>query len=258
MRTNSTKIAYSTLIATGTTALALSIIYESSILAFIGLGLLFWGIIFTYIHTEEYTKKALLDATISSQTTTLNQITQELDYKGTTIYLPPKFFKGTETLKAFIPKQQGAKLPTPEQIQAQENQIFLKNPQGLLLTPLGAELTKLFEKTLETDFTRVDLRYLQQKTPKLFIENLEIAQNLTIDTENNLIHIKIQNLQYKTPIRETDTTSHSNFTFDSPISSAIACALAKTTGKPVIIEKQQASTDGKDLTIDYRILEEEE
>jgi len=257
MRTNSAKLVYSTLITTGAAAIALSIIFTSSILAFIGLGLLFWGIIFTYIRTEEYTKKSLLDATLTSQITTCNQIAQELDYKGTPIYLPPKYFKDTKTLKAYITKQKETKLPTPEQIQAQEHQTFLKNPPALLLTPLGAELTKLFEKILDTDFTRTNINYLQQKMPKLFIQDLEIAQNFEIEPENDIIHVKIQNFQYITPSKELDLSPSNSFALDSPFTSAIASALAKTTGKPVVIEKQQASQDGKDLTIDYRTLDEE-
>lgn len=255
------KLIYSTLIATGAVALATSIIYDSSILAFIGLGLLFWGIIFTYTRTEEYIKKALLDATVYSQLATLNEIIQELECKGNAIYLPPKYLRDPEAYKAYIPKQKEAELPTPEQTQTQEPQFFIdfiENPPAVLLTPPGAELTKLFEKTLKTNFTRVDLQYLKQNLPKLFIEDLEIAQNFEMETENNKIRVKIQNSVFKTLNIETEQPSNIYSTLGSPLSSAIACALAKTTGKPIIIEKQETSGDGKDLTIEYRILEEEE
>src|SRR3990170_5525830 len=151
-----TKKASFILIATGTTALFASIFYSSSILAFIGLGLLFWGILFTYIRTDEYTKKALIDAIAYPQVDTLNKLVQELDLKGTTIYLPPRYFKNPETHKAYIQKQNGDALPTPEQIQEQETQLFTQNPLGMLMTPPGSELTKLFEKTLGTNFARVD------------------------------------------------------------------------------------------------------
>lgn len=257
MHKNSAKIVASTLTATGALAIALSIIFTSSILAFIGLGLLFWGILFTYIRTEEYTKKSLIEATITSQMTTLNQITPELDYKGTPIYLPPKYFTDPKTLKIYITKQKETKLPTPEQIQTHEHKTVLKDPPALLLTPLGAKLTELFEKTLETDFTATDIKQLQQKMPKLFIDDLEIAQNLTIDTENSIIHIQIQNFQYAQNGKEPDLSSSTNFTLDSPFTSAIACALTKTTGKPIVIEQQQTSENGKNLTIDYRIIEDE-
>jgi hypothetical protein len=257
-KTNSAKLVYLTLIATGAVALTVSIIYTSSVLSIIGLGLIFWGIIFTYIRTEEYTKKALLDAIASSELTTLNQIIKELDYEGDAIYLPPKYLKDTEDYKVYVPKQKETRLPTPDETRTQEQQIFMKNSSGLLLTPPGAELTKLFEKTLDTNFTRVDLKYLQQKMPKLFIDDLEIAQNFEIETENNRIHVKIQNSQFKTLSSQTNQSSNTHCTLGSSLSSAIACAIAKTAGKAVIVEKEQTSEDGIDTTIAYRILEEEE
>jgi hypothetical protein len=255
---NPAKLIYSTLIATGAIALAISIIYTSSILAFIGLGLVFWGIIFAYIRTEEYTKKVLLDATASPQMATLNQIIQELEYKGNAIYLPPKYLKDPEANKAYISKQKETSLPAPEQIQKQETRFFIENPLSILLTPPGAGLARLFEKTFKTNFTRVDLQYLQRNMPNLFIEDLEIAQNFEMEIENNKIRVKIENSVYSALNIETEQPSSTYFLFGSPLSSAIACALAKTTGKPIIIEKQQTSEDGGDVTIEYRILEEEE
>jgi hypothetical protein len=257
-KTNHAKLVYSTLIATGAIALTVSIIYTSSILAIIGLGLIFWGIIFTYVRTEEYTKKALLDAIASSELATLNQIIQELDYEGDAVYLPPKYLKDTEDYKVYVPKQKETRLPTPDEMRIQEQQIFIKNPPALLLTPPGAELTRLFEKTLDTNFTKVDLKYLQQKMPKLFIEDLEIAQNFEIETENNRIRVKIQNSQFKAPNSQSNQSSNIQCTLGSSLRSALACTIAKTAGKAVIVEKEQTSEDGKDITIAYRILEEKE
>lgn len=241
------------LVIVGIAALLTSIFYASSILAFIGLGLLFWGILFTYIRTEEYTKKALLDATSHPQQTTLNQIIQELNYKGTPTYLPPKYFKNPETPKIYIQKQNKTTLPTPEQIQKQEQQIFTQQPPGILLTPPGSELTKLFEKTLDTNFARENLEYLQQNIPKLLIEDLEIAQNFEIKIENNKIRTKIESSTYKL----NNKNKQQLHPLTSPLSSAIACTLAKTTGKPIIITKQETSQDNKTETIEYHIIEEE-
>jgi len=257
-RVSLTKATGWILLSLGATALAGSILYSSQISAFIGLGLIFWGAILTYIQTEEYIKQNLLDATALPPLITLNQTLQELDYNGKAIYLPPKYFKNPETTKAYIPKQKEGKLPTPEQIQEQENKLFIENPQGMLITPPGAELTKLFEKTLETNFTRVDLQYLQQNLPKLFIENLEIAQNFEIETENNKVHVKIENSTYKNLAKLNTQLSNLYTSLGCPLSSAIASALAKATGKPIIIQNQRISEDGKDIEIEYGIIQEEQ
>jgi hypothetical protein len=254
MKANQIILVCSTLIAIGAVTLVLSTVYDSSILGFIGLGLLFWGIIFTYIRTEEYAKKAVMDATISSQQLCLDQIIQKLGYRGIAVHLPPKYLTDSATSRVYVPKQKSAIIiPTPEQIKEQESQFFIEHPPGILLTPPSSELTKLFEKTLETNFARVDVKYLQQNMRKLFVEELEIAQNFEMELENNRIRVKIENSIF-TLNRDTAEP----FTLGSILGSAIACALAKTAGKPIIIEKQQIGEKGNDMTIEYRALEEEE
>jgi hypothetical protein len=258
MKTSSNKIAYSTLIVTGAVALALSTIYASSVFAFIGLGLLFWGIIFTYISTEEYVKKVLLDATIPLQLATLKEVVQGLGCKGDATYLPPKYLSDPQANKAYISKRKGAKLPTPEETQAQDPRLsvsFIENPEAVLLTPPGAELTNLFEKVLKTNFTRMDLQHLQERLPKLLIEDLEIAKNFEMEAEKNIIRVKIEDSVYNTLNARAEKPANA-YLFDSPLCNSIACALAKTTGKPIIIENQKTSEDGRDITTEYRTLEE--
>lgn len=257
-RISLTKATGWTMLGFGAATLVVSIVYTSQILAFIGLGLIFWGGILTYIQTEEYIKETLLDATALPSLETLNQILKELDYKGKAIYLPPKYFTDPEVHRAYVPEQKEGKLPIPEQTQKQETQLFLENPKGMLITPPGAEITKLFEKTLETTFTRIDLRYLQQNMPKLFIEDLEIAQNFETEIENNKIHVKIANSVYKNLSKKSEKLSNVYSTLGCPISSAVACALAKATGKPIIIADQQTSEDGANINIEYHIIEEEQ
>jgi len=261
------------LLALGLTALTVSVIYESTILAFIGLGLTFWGALTLYIASEKYVKQTLLDSTTIPSLTNLNQILSELKYQGKGIYLPPKYLRDFETTKIFIAKNESTKLPTPEEIQQQEDKTFLKNPEAALITPLGLSLSKLFEKTLGTTFTKVDLEYLQQNLPKLFIEDLEIAENLEIETEyskdadkitdsvsetqteNDIIHVKTTNSIYKDICEEARKLPHTCGTIGCPLCSAIACALTKATGKPIIIEKIQPSEDGKIIEATYRVLE---
>lgn len=102
-----------TILLLGLIAFTLAIAYSSSIPAFIGLGLTFWGIILLYIQNEAYTKDTILDATTTSLLTTLNQTLQELEYRGKAIYLPPKYLNNPEDAKAYIPKQKQENSPHP-------------------------------------------------------------------------------------------------------------------------------------------------
>jgi hypothetical protein len=254
VRNSPAKLTSSLLIATGLIAFAFSAAYNSSTLALVGLGLLFWGITFSYIRSEEYAKKILLKTAASSQIATLNQIVRELKYEGDAVYLPPQYFSNPGIHKAYLPERKGFELPTPDQIREHENDFLIEKPSGALLVPPGSELTTLFEKTLHTSFARVDLQYLQRHLPKLFTEDLEIAQSFKMETETNTIRIRIGNSIYGPLNVGDDQQSAINSTLGSPISSAIACAIAKATRKPIVMQEELNSENGRDVAIEYRIL----
>jgi hypothetical protein len=259
----------------GLITLILATVYSSSIPAFIGLGLTFWGIVLLYIETEEYTKNTILDATATSLLTTLNQTIQELGYKGKAVYLPPKYLNDPEATRVYLPKLGTGKLPPPEQIQELDAQASTRNAQGLLITPPGAELAELFEKTLGTTFTKMNLDNLQQTLPKLLIEDLDLATDIEIqqtsstvnrpvdptisqvEVKHDRIHVKITSGTYAETCKTAQQLPTIYANIGCPLTSAIACAIAKTTGKPTAIETQQISKDGRTVETDYRILEEE-
>jgi hypothetical protein len=256
----------------GVLALIISIIYTSSTLAFVGLGIVFWGAILTYIRSDEYVQGSLLNATATPALSTLNQTLGELGYNGKPVYLPPKYLNNPDENKVYIPKLKNSKLPTPEQTQKLESQNPSSDSQGIILTPPGSELTKLFEKTLGTTFTRTDLDHLMQNMPKLIIEDLEIATNLeiTAGTRNpeeptkstasqagpGRIHVTITDSIYKEMYKEIEQMANIHGNLGCPLTSAIACAIAKATGKPTIIEDEKTMEDGQTKEADYYTYEE--
>jgi hypothetical protein len=263
-----------TMLLLGTISLVASISYNSSTLAFIGLGLVFWGATLLYVKPEEYTRKTLLEATLSPSLITLNQMIQELGYKGDATYLPPKYFTDPETTKIYMPKQKSTILPTPEQIQPYEDQPLARTAQGLLLTPPGFELSKLLEKSLGKSFIKTDLESLQQNLPKIFIEDLEIAENLELQVESDTSKLKKGNTASLTPVKnttvharitkpiirnklqESEETSQITSSILFPLCSAIAIAITKATGRPVRITDTKSSEDGHVIEASFEILEE--
>lgn len=250
----------------GAAALLASIVLTSTILAFTGLGLIFWGAILLYVQKPDYVPTEILDDSLSSFTDTLDQMIQALDYQGKPVYLPPSYFENPEDAKIFIPKQKEGTYPTPEQTQQAKDQYLLSNPPGILLTPPGAGLTRLFEKTLETSFTRVNLEYLQQHLPHLLVEDLEIATNLEIQTPKNTadtafqhepdtIQVKMTTTAYQNTLKQAAAQHPNTAALSCPLTSAIACAIAKATGKPTTIQNQEISQDGTSITVEYRIIE---
>ncbi len=274
VRTSPMSSAIVTMLLLGTVSLAVSISYNSSILAFIGLGLVFWGAVLLYIKPEAYSKRTLLEAVSSPSLITLNQMIQELGYKGDATYLPPKYFTDPETTKIYIPKQKSEILPSPEQIQIYEKQPVARTTQGILLTPPGIQLSKLLEKSLGTTFIKTDLKSLQEKLPKLFIEDLEIAENLEIQAENDpterkkdypasatqtkniTIRAKMTKPIIGTVLKDAEGSSQLAGSIVSPVCSAIAIALTKASGKPVRIADIKSSDDGNIVEATYEVIED--
>ena len=237
-------IAGYALLLLGAAALASSVVYESSVLAFIGLGLTFWGALLSFIRPVGYVRSSLLDSTAVFSLMTVDQVIEDLNYTGKGLYLPPRHLKGLKEGAVLIPSKKGV-------ITSVE-----KAGEGIRLSPSGLGLVNLFEKELGTSFAKVDLDYLRNHLPKLFIEGLEIAEDFRMNIKSNIAHIKITGSIYNDLCKEVRKLPNVCGSIGCPLCSSIACALTRATGKPVIIEKNQLSQDGKTIEAYYRILEE--
>jgi hypothetical protein len=259
------------LASAGIAMLILATIYSSSIPALIGLGLTFWGIILMYVQTDEYVKDRILNATVSSLTKTLNQTLNETEFKGKAVYLPPKYFNDSETVKVFLLRQEPIELPTPIQTKKLETQPISKDGQAILLNPPGGELTRLFEKSLKTSFNNISLKELQRMLPKLIIEDIEIATALEIDTaagssnqpagradqpKQNTVKIRITTEHFTDIFKQVQQLNTIYANMGCPLTSAFASAIAKATGKPTIIQTQDTAEDGRTMEAVYLTLEE--
>lgn len=260
------------MLVAGVVALVVSFNYTSSVLALAGLSLMFWGALLLYIRPEEQAKKTLISAALLPSLVTLEQMMEELGYNGDAVYLPPKYFENPENTGVYVAKRKTGSLPTPEQTQRAGDKLFVKETNGILLKPPGAELARICEKTLGTSFMRVNLNYLQQNLPKLFIEDLEIAENLQIETspeegalrqpnsssptgaDVGKVHVKITDPVCKEVCQESSRLARVCGKIGCPVCSSIACALTKATGEAVMIENAQFSKDGKTVEVTYRIL----
>ncbi len=233
--------------------LVTSIVYSSSILAFVGLSLTFWGALLLYLKPTKQVKASLLDSTTISSLRNVDQIITDLNYKGKAIYLPSKYLKEHKGEKVFIPSKYGIVIPPAEEVT--QEKVFFKNPKGISLTPPGLGLANLYEKELGKDFTKVDLDYLQKNLPKLFVEDLEIADDLEIKVENNMIKVKITGSINKELCDETRGLLKICGSLGCPLCSSIAIAITRATGSPVIIENTEVPIASETIESNFQLLE---
>jgi hypothetical protein len=234
----------------GFIALVSSIIYESALLAFIGLSLTLWGGLFLFVKPARYVKANLLDSSIISSLAAIEKILTELNYQGQGIYLPRRHQKELREEVAFVPMRKEIIIPPDEEIA--KGKTFM-NPDGICLTPPGQSLLTLYEKELGKDLSRVNLSYLESNLPKLLVENLEILEDLEINEQNDKVHGKMKGSVYQDLCSHARNLTNICSRLGCPLCSSIVCTLAKATGKAVVIEKCELSNDEKIVEIWYHL-----
>lgn len=258
-RTPTGKIGF-ILLAVGALSLVGSVINTSTALAFIGLGLTFWGALFLFARPVKFVRSILLDSTAISSYTTIDRMIQDLEYKGKPIYIPPypkeaylpEYLKGLKEMIVFIPAEEIVAMPTIEEMA--KMQFLLTNPKGICIAPPGYGLINIFEKELKAEFTQINMDRLYSSLPTIIVNSLELAKEFEINRENSLIHVKVVDSVYK-DLYSSEQGYKSIHSIGCPLTSAVACALAKTTAKPVTIVKDAVSLDLRTIEVWYQTLE---
>jgi len=137
-RTGSSALTGYGLAGVGGLSLVLATLFTSTVLAFIGLGLTFWGALLLFIRPRHYVRSDLMDSTALSSLTTIDRIITSLGYIQKGVYIP---VDSPEKTVVFIPSQPLKKIPKLEQI---ERQTFVKDPDGIAMVPPGLALANLF------------------------------------------------------------------------------------------------------------------
>jgi hypothetical protein len=245
------KIGY-LLLTLGLLLIALAIYYSHNVSAFIGIALTFWGALLLYIRPTKFIRKEILDATTIEPIKFAPKLLEELDYRGTPTYISPRTLTGLRTATICVTKTEKSPLPTDEELSKEET--MLTNPDAIKMTPPGLGLSNLIEKELKTNFSTVDLEYLQNNLEKALVEGLEIAESFEMEVTQPTIQVKLKNTIYDTII-DSIKDSEKQQRIGDPMSSAIACILARSTHQPITIEKIERNPKEKTTQITYKVEE---
>jgi hypothetical protein len=247
-------------IVPGALSLIASILDNSQVLAFIGLGLTFWGALFFLVRPVRYVKSSLLDSTAISLYSTIDRIIKDLKYRSKSYYIPPypkevflpEHLSGLKEMVVFISADSGSGMPSIEEMA--RSRFLLENPKGMCVAPPGLGLLTQLEKELKIDLTRLELRELCETLPQLILENFQLAKEIKLRIERNQVHLRILDSAYKNLYSREENLKSVHF-LGCPLVSAIACAIAKTTGKIVTLYRDRTSLDGQIIEVLYRFLE---
>lgn len=253
----------------GLISLFWSIYLTNTVLALIGIGLTFWGVLFLLLGPLRAVEEGLLYDTATSEYSTINRIINDLKCTGEAFYMPPvskgmhvpdnqKSFKEVVvfispkriTLNSQSMKERSLDLPSVDE--RSEGKFLLKDRRGMLLTPPGLGILKDIEKRLKTDFTDMDLMEFCQIISDVLLEKFNLAKEIETSTENNIVKFKFRNSAYENLYTRDDnlTTIH---LVGCPLVSAIAVGLAKASKKTVSIINEDVPEGSSIVEVWYRI-----
>ena len=84
---------------------------------------------------------------------------------------------------------------------------------------------------------------------------MELAEKAEIQIQGNTVTVEITGSVLDEICRQTDSQPKTHKQVGCFLSSAIACALAKSTGKPVTIQNETRNQETKTTQIEYEMLE---
>lgn len=176
----------------------------------------------------------------------------ELSIRGKVVYLPPDSLRDVKGEKVFIPKEkEGRVWPLKESVV----KINLsQNPEGIFLIPPRLNLSNLYEDELGKNFVGEDLDYVKIHLPSLFIDGLEIAEDLVFSIEGSRVNVTIEGSIYKDLLKEISKIENIYSSLGCPLTSSIALVIARSTGNPVIIEDITMSEDYSTIEVQYLMI----
>jgi len=233
------KIVFPLFLGLGSVLIVFSLFYDFLAAFFGGFALVFWGSIMMFISGERLVKKDVLDATSLAYLSSLNKLANHVDLKNM-VYAAPNSRNITENH------------PNPT-IQILNVELEFSKPEKVNLAPEN-ELFNLLERTLGKSFSRIGFLEFKTVLPKLLVESLELAQNVTIEAIGDIVTVTLEKpydldvyLKAKNQNRMIDVVG-------CPLSGAIAYALANSSNHAVIINRQVISDDKKSIEFEYTLL----
>ena len=238
---------------TGVLLIVLSALNNSSFLAVVGVSVAFWSILLLFFTPPKQAFLSLLKASASASGSSIDRFLKEFNLVEKGIYLPPQNLKNFESSLIFVPKTPGTALPTAIET---TDKLFNQAKTGLFFTPPGLALSLMFEKELGLSFRKITLPQMQGYIKRLF-QNLKFAEDVHVQIKDRTITVEITSSIFNSLCSEASSNQpRTHVQIGCLIASALACAFAKASDKPITIQKDTLHPETKILKIEYRMEEQ--
>jgi len=246
-------------LAIGIVLFNISVFSNSLVICFIALGLVFWGALFLLITPQKNVEGSFLVTSALPSYMTVDRMLKDLKTKNEAYNIPsytrdvslPEKLEGLKQMVTFIPMENTAGLVEIEDIA--KGRFLTETPKGLLITPPGASILDKIEEKNKEDLTKIPFNELNETLPYL-LSSLYLTKDIKMTTNENEATIEIDGSLYKN-LYSQEYNLKSIYILGCPLVSAAACAIAKSTGKPTMIQKIETTPNGKTITATFKIVE---
>ena len=239
LRYRGTSIISIMLMCTGGSSLVLSYLYSSLLLTFMGLGLTLWGAIIFYVLPSRHVPEKIIAPMVLHMIRTLDDVLADIGYKGRTVFYYPKHENGPAQGHIFIPYD---KTHVVQNDLAFEG-TFHTDSEGISIVAPSQGLVELFERELKVNFADVDLYYIQENLPRLFIEDLKLVDDLLIESDKNVIRARIVGKSSAEICDSVNKLTKLGSNLGCPLCGALALVISKVSGEAVMIKENNVNND---------------
>jgi hypothetical protein len=241
------------IIGLGIAVLIASTHFISSFLAIAGFSLVFWGAILLYIIPTKINQLAIfLHASAEVASGNIEQMLLKNGSEKQGIYIPAKWNTASQNNEDSI----SVFVPAASYDQDQLNEKQIPNLLGVYIKPPGAGLCKILEGQVGNSFFNLNIQKFMEILPSLLTQITGFAEFVNVRFNQNTLMVEITKSIFEATCLETDKQPRTHKQVGCLMSSALACALVKVTGKPVVILSEIRNLQGKTTKIDYKVMDE--
>jgi hypothetical protein len=236
----------------GIALFVVSVLSGSMIISVIGLGLTFWGALLLLIPPPKHVEASFLITSVLPDYMTIDRMLNYLNPTTEAYNIPPcpkdinlpKHLEGLKQMVTFIPMEAAGGMPEIEDIARGE--FLTKRPKGLLIASPGTGLLDRIEQKGKTDFTKIPAGELDEKL-SVFLSELYLAKNIELTQNETGVVLKIDGSLYSELYTEKYHLKSINL-LGCPLVNAAACAIAKSIGKPIMVQEIKVTSNGKTIS----------
>jgi hypothetical protein len=241
----------------GVLSLILSISVGSQVLALVGLGLTFWGALFSLLSPVSYVESRFLGAVVAAFYANIDRLIADLKLKGSSYYVPPlpvgayvpEHLKGLRETVVFVSAKEEAFPPIEE---LAKGKFLLDHQEGALVSPPGMGLLQEIDKETQAETVDASLNEMIDAWTQAICENFNLAKDIRMTTEEDKVTLITEDSLFK-KLYIGKGNYESVKTLGCPIVSAIACLIARAYNRPVTIRGHEVTPDGLTIRTIYQI-----